>query len=246
MEKAENKEVPRYIYKYMSLESFIEMVTQQTLYFATPIIYNDPFDTKVDIIYESTLEKKKDFWKTFGREDDFADRMEEVPNPILKTMIDEAYTDVLSKFRVCCFCQGFDNILMWSHYSNMHKGVCVKFDRAKDELFNDVMPISYNEQLPKYNLVEGTLEDVRRTIYIKSKDWEYEKEMRIVKHIQQGVDNKVKFKKKALCEVILGCRFPEYKKLAVQAIIKKYGYHTTFSQMDMSQSEYRLIRKQLR
>ena len=36
-----------------------------------------------------------------------------------------------SAVRVLCLSDKFDNILMWSHYSNSHKGICLKFNKFK-------------------------------------------------------------------------------------------------------------------
>lgn len=249
MGEVECNEAPRYIYKYMSLESFIELITQHTLYFAIPTTYNDPFDTKMDIICEGSLDEVKSYWakqkNSDGQEynNGQINKIMELSDSQFRKLTSEAFAGLISEFRVCCFSQLFDNILMWSHYSDMHKGVCVKFDRTKDALFSDATPIFYKEQVPKYNLIDGTLNDIRRGIYTKSKDWEYEREIRIIRHTLQGIGYKVSFRKKALCEVILGCRFPEHKKLAVQAITKKYGYHIALSQMDASIEEYKLIKR---
>ena len=34
--------------------------------------------------------------------------------------------------KVCCFSGKVDNILMWSHYADSHKGICLRFRSAKD------------------------------------------------------------------------------------------------------------------
>ena len=245
MEKIEDREVPRYIYKYMSLDGFIEMATQGSLYFASPTTYNDPFDTKANVKGKASPEEIKSFWSKLGYGDEEINKIKQLPSSSLNEIANNEYRKILSDFRVCCFSQISDSILMWSHYSDMHKGVCVKFDRNKDSLFDSSRLISYEEQVPEYNFITGTNDDVNRVIYTKSAHWEYEKEIRIVKHAQQGFTNKVTFKKKALSEVIFGCRFPEHKKLAVQAILKKYAYHVTLSQMDTSVEEYKLIKENI-
>lgn len=241
----DNNEVPRYIYKYMSLDGFIEMTTQGALYFATPITYNDPFDTKINISCAASLEEKVSFGHKEGFSDERIKVLSELPESELNEECALNYHKQLSEFRICCFSQLFDNILMWSHYADMHKGVCVGFDTTKDELFNDSTIISYEDQVPIYNIITDTFEDIRRAIYTKSIDWEYEKEIRIIKHTNLGFGNKVPFKKRALKMIILGCRFPDHKKLAIQAIIKKYGYHVTLSQMAPLNEKYKLIKKPL-
>ncbi len=36
---------------------------------------------------------------------------------------------------VICFSSNYDNILMWSHYANNHKGICIEFD-LNDSFFH--------------------------------------------------------------------------------------------------------------
>lgn len=52
--------------------------------------------------------------------------------------------DYEEKIGVCCFSLDPKSILMWSHYSDNHKGVCLKFDRLKDmECFRGSYPVDY-------------------------------------------------------------------------------------------------------
>jgi len=34
--------------------------------------------------------------------------------------------------RICCFSGEYDNILMWSHYADSHKGICLRFRSVED------------------------------------------------------------------------------------------------------------------
>lgn len=80
----------------------------------------------------------------------------------------------------------FLNPLMWAHYADSHRGVCLKygfpseitqFGAASDSdyvsYFNDVI---YTNQLPQYN--KGI--SVQEAFWYKSKEWEYENELRLL------------------------------------------------------------------
>lgn len=99
-----------------------------------------------------------------------------------------------------CFSKRNDSILMWSHYGNLHKGVCLEFE-------NDIIPlyiVSYSNEKPKFNIELATkividaklkhkkpsLNDNLRDNIIslfktKSKDWEYEKEVRFITNVDE-------------------------------------------------------------
>ena len=54
---------------------------------------------------------------------------------------------------ICCFSFNPKSILMWSHYTNNHKGVCLKFDYKQDiEGFRVSSPVEYVEEYPKIKM----------------------------------------------------------------------------------------------
>ena len=52
---------------------------------------------------------------------------------------------------VTCFSKRCDSILMWSHYSKSHTGVCIEYDRPNNDDFWD---ITYSRKRPKIKLEE--------------------------------------------------------------------------------------------
>lgn len=42
------------------------------------------------------------------------------------------FQDMLSKLCVCCFSKNMDNYLMWSHYADGHRGVCLEWEVDQD------------------------------------------------------------------------------------------------------------------
>ena len=78
------------------------------------------------------------------------------------------------------------NLLMWSHYTNNHKGYCLEFDlNIHDFKFNpfnefDLRKVNYNNVPHLDNILD---KDYLKNITIKSKDWIYEKEYRFISTI---------------------------------------------------------------
>lgn len=78
--------------------------------------------------------------------------------------------------KICSFSERKDNILMWSHYANNHKGFCIEY-KFSDLLRSSglLMPVIYSKKLP------GKSEPINiEVIFTKSIDWEYEHEWRII------------------------------------------------------------------
>jgi hypothetical protein len=95
-----------------------------------------------------------------------------------------AFQQKLDKyFGVLCFSTINDNLLMWAHYGNSHRGFVLEFD-TEDEQFKrlgDLHAIKYDTNRPVVDPVKQiTVENYNR----KSLEWQYEREYRLVRHLQ--------------------------------------------------------------
>jgi len=105
-----------------------------------------------------------------------------------------------------CFTQSKDNTLMWSHYGDSSRGICVEYDLmlldANSEIFSHLFPVIYtSKRFVRHNVstLQSSMKDLRRAIedgyeydgdldlndilplfVYKGKDWEYENEWRII------------------------------------------------------------------
>ena len=97
------------------------------------------------------------------------------------------YKDLLSTFCVCCFSKNMNEILMWSHYADNHKGVCLEWEI--DELDIDIkerlFEISYQDEIITLDFVKTNkgfldinISSNGKFLIQKFKNWEYEKEVR--------------------------------------------------------------------
>lgn len=106
-----------------------------------------------------------------------------------------------NNFVVTCFSETYDNELMWAHYADKHRGICVEYDMSKMD--NDpniayykffTYPVIYSESRPQipiilnrivkhnYSISEGKYSLSDRYLYLltKSKAWKYEREWRMI------------------------------------------------------------------
>ncbi len=128
-------------------------------------------------------------------------------NPALKVKIDKIYRQfekeaidpvkvVADQALISCFSKIPDSILMWSHYSNSHRGICLEIEENRPD-FRDVV---YSKKRAKFDVNDiikrilaadylNTQMDtsnndfnykILKPFFTKSTDWEYEKEVRCV------------------------------------------------------------------
>lgn len=74
------------------------------------------------------------------------------------------------------------NILMWSHYADSHKGICIRLETdLLAAAYPFIVPVDYADERPQVNVGEE-MEDVllTKTLLTKSLLWKYEAEWRIV------------------------------------------------------------------
>ncbi len=80
-------------------------------------------------------------------------------------------------FGSLCLCEERDNLLMWAHYADSHRGLVIEFDGMHPFFTNSrrTARIKYQEERPIYNVNLGNFAD---TLLCKSVEWCYEKEWR--------------------------------------------------------------------
>ncbi len=104
-------------------------------------------------------------------------------------------------FVVTCFSETFDNELMWAHYADKHRGICVEYDMSRMENDSNIAyykfftyPVIYSKIRPQipiilnrtakydYSISEGKYSLSDRYLYLltKSNAWKYEREWRMI------------------------------------------------------------------
>jgi hypothetical protein len=104
-----------------------------------------------------------------------------------------------------CFSQINNSSLMYSHYADGHRGLCLEFKVIKHAFFEALLPVQYPDQFPSLGFFERDLRGMMNAqLLTKQPEWKYEKEYRIIK-----VDvpaNFQKFPPEALTGIIFGLR----------------------------------------
>jgi DUF2971 family protein len=134
---------------------------------------------------------------------------------------------IVKLHRPLCFSRSWNNILMWSHYGDRHKGICLGFDITEAT----AMEVKYFQNLHIVGpLVDAPREDQKPTFALlyagKYGGWCYEEEVRVYGEPDKEKEGKcfVSFSEHLrLREVIAGARFPKSSKPAFDDALKSYS-----------------------
>lgn len=117
------------------------------------------------------------------------------------------YRDEMNKRGLLCFSRNWSSPLLWAHYADKHKGICLGFDWTGTT--ETLAPVDYRKsRLPRPKELNENV--ARQSLFTKSVDWKYEKEVRVYaqrdeeengNYFARFDDNNLK-----LCEVIVGHR----------------------------------------
>lgn len=240
-----SREINQMLYKYRRVGKYTEKIfTEHILWFDHPINFNDPFDcwAYVDEFNTKDLINIQAV-KSFLMENQLNENCLPSYN---KEKLKKCVDSVLNMVGICCFSKKKDNILMWSHYSDFHKGLCIEFDTKEDSnLFHVVVPVNYVEKIPLYNHSSDRDKIIEKLIQSKAKDWAYEEEIRVLKtgkEIENNNGQAFKFNPQALKKVIFGCK-ASYETIHKYINLCKLNNleHVTFSKMVQdSEGEFKL------
>jgi hypothetical protein len=100
-----------------------------------------------------------------------------IKGPICEKLLDE----ISKYFGLICFCDDPQHLLIWSHYSDGHKGIVIGFDPSKLNL-GAIDPVSYVPRRVELN-PPFQIEDrgrMKAIITSKSDLWKYEREYRVM------------------------------------------------------------------
>jgi hypothetical protein len=99
---------------------------------------------------------------------------------------------VLSKdWGVICFSETWKSNLMWAHYADKHKGICLGFDIEQTPQLTKIDYFHQRKTLPKNyknDLKSIATELLETCLKVKSIDWEYEQEHRLRVPLQELSD----------------------------------------------------------
>ena len=173
---------------------FIDILKNNRIYLSNPSDFNDPFEFQC--CYNESITNNPDEleahieWatklvgssKNNVEKDDFKKLLRKNPLELQKVIIglkNEQTEDYRNVHRVYSLGRYNDNILMWSHYADSHKGICLEFN-TNNKVMCAAIKCEYIEDFPSIPLYRDDLDSMLMPMIAKHKDWGYENEYRLI------------------------------------------------------------------
>lgn len=194
---------PARFHKYRSMQPdslkwVRRTVLEHEIYFARAMEFNDPFDLRPAVTLEAppALHRERYLASSRLHEPDLpeAQRQAQADVAMAASMRPEAIAEttrliqarlgqaVTSDCGVYCVSTHGDDILMWSHYGDFHRGVCLVFD-GHGPLMAHAKPVVYAPERAALNPYLDDLDTLyRKALLTKSDHWAYEREWRLLRY----------------------------------------------------------------
>jgi len=157
--------------------------------------------------------------------------------------MNKLYEKFMRETGIYCLSTIKDDILMWSHYAESHRGLCLEFDTTKELLFNETFSVHYSNEYPSIDLIKmglNTKDEFRKAVLVKSKHWQYEHEWRILRPKSFGGPGIYAFQPESVTGVILGALISPEDKNKIINWVKNYPTKIAVFQAKINRTKYQL------
>jgi hypothetical protein len=247
-----------YHYEKFNREWLTATLCKQRVFCSDPTKLNDPWDCKP--VYDSTFVREPDELEAFIHwtrtlperrppiqlETQFENRLRTdhvFRNEFIGTFSTGAHS-VIEKRRIYCLTPDLCSMLMWSHYGDSHRGLCLQFS-TDNPLFRNAWKVEYSETYPRW-APHKMLDYSMAALLTKSAAWQYEDEFRILASptyregdtLMLQDEDFLKLPPNSLKAVIAGCR-GDYE--AVTNIVRQHAPEVVVKRMVQIPNYYRLV-----
>jgi hypothetical protein len=185
------------VYKYLHPDR-LDVLSNGCIRFTQPAVLNDPFET-LPAFTAFRDRQLKEIAPDFSRRMEVFETLGIKTDDLLNSLFDSVYDKVVAQlfsqhFGILSLSRCRDNILMWSHYADSHRGFVIGFDSEnkffapsngkangglRDVKYSKKRPMLPADGLDSLN-TDGMNTWNENILFTKSEDWAYEQEMRIL------------------------------------------------------------------
>jgi hypothetical protein len=250
----------------------LKNLRDDTIYFQSPINFNDPYDCKV-VVNPCTYEEwvagiEKAVVKEFKKESKDTQeqeivRQKSIGNPDIAL---ERYKRILntevSRYGVFCLTPNPLDMLMWAHYGEKHRGICFQVDINiclktffANESILDIGHVNYVPEIPQIDFIrswltgdnDAALQQAREITFSKWDKWENEDEIRIaIPEIERQTNNRLlKFPEGIYSAVILGINIQNTYEMQTIEILREKIKPIPLFKVITQEEKYNLELKQI-
>jgi len=261
-----NMNTPNSLYKYKSLSDekrkhhVREMFEDHVVWFSKRSDFNDPFELHFTPSFEATTDEKIEVFtlalqkKDPNLTDESARAEAMLAFSSLPAILEQWEQKRLSlherrlneKVGVFSLTEHKDDILMWSHYADEHRGICIEFRPAEEEhdkFYYQAHKVIYPKDnspplLNFYYYRNNPGELAVKCLSTKALHWKYEGEWRII-DVRNG-PGKRSIPLGLISSVILGCRIESSDRDFIMKIASCYPTPVTIYQARIKSGYYEL------
>lgn len=259
---------PPVLYKYRSWNDYTkDFLAKGEIWLSSPSDFNDPFDCQIcaKIDTASPAKLRKALMRKLKRSAPHLrqDQRERIVRKRVLKFCDheemrlekEKWKNRLNENRgVYSLSATCSNLLMWAHYSQEHKGICVGLSTTKlldvsDMIFTEhdipgaLVKVEYAEDYPIIDVLADDYESgewMDKAVSIKSLDWKYEEEYRLIIAAESISERKCCLPVDSITEVIIGVRSDEPMKKEVLSLLREHNLNAKIFQAELADLKFGL------
>ena len=185
-----------YHWQRFNEERLRETLTTNRIYCSSPEAFNDPWDCKPhfnsDVLADPAENQRHVDWAV-----DICRRRTNMSPQDVEHMRQKLLTDraratesineisaamgpeINSRYRVYCLGPNVGNLLMWAHYADAHRGICLEFN-LRNVVLCGALKCDYSDVFPRMKLHDDAEDADLRILLSKSNVWSYEHEFRLI------------------------------------------------------------------
>ena len=170
-----------------------------------------------------------------------------------KRLNETHYKTANKSIGILCLTKNYNNLLMWAHYANSHKGFVVgldsdnsffKQDKDDKNLMGKLKKVIYNNERPSESFENMNVENAYLT---KSKEWSYEEEYRMFTPFKRASQIKndniylYNFTPDAIVSIYCGVNMSEENKEKIKEIVAhEHLQYINLFQSEISEQHFKL------
>ncbi len=234
-----NKPSILFRYEPISLQS-LRNLKGQIIHLGPPRNFNDPYDCAFSAMLGDLSDDDLARLLNGVKVDATDETLKSVLKENAKKSLAGLAEQFLDKRGVSCFTESNDNLLMWSHYAEGGRGMCLEFSTA-DPLFEKSHKVTYTDSIPTIRLgtilCDDDFDQVTEFFKTKSSHWRYEAEWRV---IHQAAETNWVYKTSSLIGVYFGPSTPDDLIEMVCLILKGQNSSVRFYKGTRSETEFKV------
>lgn len=124
----------------------------------------------------------------------------------LKKIVNLFITNLITLTGILSLTKDPENLLMWAHYADCHRGIVIEFDgshpffnQSDNNIYPTKIETNYSEERPKIEFQLGDFNNSNRLYnmfsqiyFTKSINWKYESEYRVVRRLDDNTNSRLK------------------------------------------------------